>query len=87
MMTSRLAALATLAAIVASTPAFAQSADAATAAKHRSAAAAVSPNGQPGTVRGALYDTAVPAAPSANSNEPALTGGGSRGYNQNLYNY
>ena len=34
-----------------------------------------------------LYDTAVRGRAPINSDDPALTGGGSIGYNQNIYNW
>jgi len=36
---------------------------------------------------GSLYDVAARSRAPVNSDDPALTGGGSIGYNQNIYNW
>ena len=37
--------------------------------------------------RGGLYDVAPQSRAPVNSDDPSLTGGGSIGYNQNIYNW
>jgi len=76
------------------TPAFAQSFDPDNGTRNvvafgRAPAPAAPQNGKTAVRQNGVHSFAMVPAPSSafNSNSPAATGGGSLGYNQNLYNY